>query len=288
MGPKIRIYPLRKTAQAWKIPVRVVHTCDETCSYFVYITEGGFFVKEKNPDYIGGKCPRFGKEIPAYVQLKNFDVETTLVGSQPLHNPDEIVIGDTKFDVVIRYPLRDPVRISMFAPHETGFTRRELIDSLQQIYEFIYREEERTATATSYEYREDCPECAEKEAAEFLRSVGMPERCTICYCKEGRAGTKLPCGHIFHTNCITPWIESNNTCPLCRQYVKSCDSCKGLGFISQTRENVVIPPEFRGGFRNRNTTDGLFGIWGHDFEDLYLEKLFYNRAQKRLEISVGS
>lgn len=27
---------------------------------------------------------------------------------------------------------------------------------------------------------------------------------------------KLDCGHIFHLRCIKQWIQSNTTCPVCR------------------------------------------------------------------------
>jgi len=32
---------------------------------------------------------------------------------------------------------------------------------------------------------------------------------------------KLTCGHRFHANCITEWLTTQITCPLCRRYVGS-------------------------------------------------------------------
>jgi len=247
-------------------------------------------VQKENPGYKDGKCLLHGKIIPTSVQLKFFDINNTVIGNEPLYKPKEIVIADTRFQVIVRYPLRNPVSFTMFAPSEYGFTRAQLIDSLQKIYEFVYREEERTATPIIYEYRETCPCCKDKDTNNFLKNIKISndELCSICYSKGGSHRVDLPCGHNFHKKCILPWIQENNTCPLCRSYVIQCEMCDGRSFISLTEENVVIPVEYRGTFRNRNTTDGVFGIWGYDFEDLYIEKLFYNREQKNLEIFIGS
>jgi hypothetical protein len=27
----------------------------------------------------------------------------------------------------------------------------------------------------------------------------------------------LPCGHIFHNNCISVWLSEKHTCPICRE-----------------------------------------------------------------------
>jgi len=51
------------------------------------------------------------------------------------------------------------------------------------------------------------------------------EMCSICMidfsCDEDALITELSCNnkHIFHLECITKWVENNDTCPLCREPV---------------------------------------------------------------------
>lgn len=42
--------------------------------------------------------------------------------------------------------------------------------------------------------------------------------CSICQeCFDvGHSVLKLPCRHLYHTECVTNWLQVNNTCPLCR------------------------------------------------------------------------
>jgi hypothetical protein len=49
------------------------------------------------------------------------------------------------------------------------------------------------------------------------------EVCTICLAafKAGEYANRLPCRHIFHGECVVPWLRTNNTCPVCRQAVDS-------------------------------------------------------------------
>ena len=45
-----------------------------------------------------------------------------------------------------------------------------------------------------------------------------PPTCTVC-CENIGIGTKgmfMPCGHIYHPDCLNPWLEQHNTCPVCR------------------------------------------------------------------------
>ena len=44
-------------------------------------------------------------------------------------------------------------------------------------------------------------------------------QCSVCWddFKLDEDVRQLKCEHIFHENCIIPWLELHNTCPVCRQ-----------------------------------------------------------------------
>ena len=46
--------------------------------------------------------------------------------------------------------------------------------------------------------------------------------CCICLDEiaMGEQTILLPCGHMFHNNCILTWLKKNNTCPMCRFEIK--------------------------------------------------------------------
>jgi hypothetical protein len=40
-------------------------------------------------------------------------------------------------------------------------------------------------------------------------------RCSVCL-EEGSSDVVLACGHVFHWDCVRPWLDARNACPLCR------------------------------------------------------------------------
>ena len=49
-------------------------------------------------------------------------------------------------------------------------------------------------------------------------TLEMPT-CSVCMTDFdiGNKGIFLPCGHMFHPDCIKPWLKDHNTCPVCRK-----------------------------------------------------------------------
>lgn len=51
-------------------------------------------------------------------------------------------------------------------------------------------------------------------------------QCSVCMdeLKIEEKVRKLPCAHLFHTDCIVPWLQMHATCPICRKTISLSDS----------------------------------------------------------------
>jgi hypothetical protein len=64
--------------------------------------------------------------------------------------------------------------------------------------------------------KEDCPICL----CQYYSCEECP--CKECSCEECRDKCscekphRTQCGHIYHQNCLTTWLQSSETCPMCR------------------------------------------------------------------------
>ena len=71
-------------------------------------------------------------------------------------------------------------------------------------------------------------------------------RCGVCLDglddglrEKGETGVKcLPCNHLFHEACLSPWFQTNHTCPTCRLDLDPLDTLKH----SEDRMPRFVPP----------------------------------------------
>lgn len=58
----------------------------------------------------------------------------------------------------------------------------------------------------------------EKKHCKMINGALEPPMCTVCCdnIQMTKKGMFMPCGHVYHPDCLTPWLEKNNTCPVCR------------------------------------------------------------------------
>ncbi|KAG0735954.1 hypothetical protein G6F57_002065 [Rhizopus arrhizus] len=62
-----------------------------------------------------------------------------------------------------------------------------------------------------------------------VRVLNDDDTCIICkdnLMQSSNAVTRMPCGHLFDKECIIPWLELHNTCPMCRYQVETEEKVK--------------------------------------------------------------
>lgn len=74
---------------------------------------------------------------------------------------------------------------------------------------------------------------AAKSAVEALPSINVDEallksdlaQCAVCMddFEMGIVVKQMPCKHVYHQDCILPWLELHNSCPVCRYELPTDD-----------------------------------------------------------------
>lgn len=74
----------------------------------------------------------------------------------------------------------------------------------------------------------------------FNIDIQRQNSCSICLedFNEGEIASIIPCGHIFHTDCISHWLKKKNNCPNCRIEGKEQNQSLASGIIKKiTKDN---------------------------------------------------
>ncbi|KAJ3683786.1 hypothetical protein LUZ60_014013 [Juncus effusus] len=110
------------------------------------------------------------------------------------------------------------------------------------------------------------PPPASRDAIDSLHVVRIEQRhlngelnCAVC--KErfviGTEGREMPCEHVYHEECIVPWLEQHNSCPVCR-YELPAQGSGSSGSCSRERSGSLGSRNNSGRTRRRNLLSFLW------------------------------
>ena len=104
--------------------------------------------------------------------------------------------------------------------------------------------------------------------SECMQSDSSTE-CTICLLDyNDETKTKTECNHFFHQECLDKWLETNNSCPLCRTELKKDMLCHPIYVLPselyRSRVEVVL-----GNRMGYNVEDFVFGREILEAEKIY-------------------
>ena len=292
-----RIYPLRTCSDKWKIKIYTNHICSTNCSFVTTVENYGdttiIFVTD-NPEFRNGKCDYYDTNQISSVKISDFDENNPHTLDGYLLSANQIVIPDNEIYIMVTFPLENPVKIKIKSNCNLGFTLSNLIANIRKLYEWIYKEEERTTIEQDFLINMTC-ECALQQK-QYLYDKCVTnddiknDVCSICLEKLNGECASLKCCHYFHMRCIDNWIkEDGKTCPLCREFLyKKCDKCNGDEYVKFYFRGKLIPPEIRNINTNirRNKTFGRFGIDMFDVEELILTDMIYDKKNKILSLNM--
>ena len=144
---------------------------------------------------------------------KNIDLINSILASeidnQEIYNDDNDILYDEKFQEQLAINAVDQQIIDELYPNPDAMSYEQLLqleDNMGKVNKGLNSKQIDTLPYIKYD---------KKKYSENYK-------CIICmeeYVKKEKLKL-LPCGHIFHDNCIKQWLLKEKTCPFCKSEIK--------------------------------------------------------------------
>jgi hypothetical protein len=283
------MYPIRVNRPVWTRSFLKQHTCSELCHTQYEIQDSMIRIT-----YQSG-CLFPENVEPLTVHISNH---------KEIEYIDEILNIPNQVNLLVDYPLRKPFTEKHTFDHVT-IRLSDVLEAFDRIYIRIYKEEEEKATKKEFFIDKECTECKEDDynsenLSNFIHplvSIEDEKECSICF--ESDENLELffinNCKHVFHKACILKWfntpkvlnedesLPNTNSCPVCRQSIIYCDTCKGTQKI-QERFFGSVPPFNPLSDENRIETDGPYEIHTIYYQELYFKGILYDRIHNTISL----
>ena len=293
------MYPIRVSRPIWARPFIKPHTCSELCNTQYQITDSMIRITYQT-----------GCLFPENIEPLHIHISNHTGNSDSFEYTNDILNIPNEVSLCIHHPIRKPFTVQHIF-NKVVIRLSDVVQAFDEIYKKIYKEEEEQATKREYEVEKICPDCdddhyTEKYISDYLDPVEPTDLseetcCSICF-EAIYPGSEQPelytirnCHHIFHQPCILKWFKTpkivnqdetlptTNSCPICRQAIIYCNTCKGTTTIKEKYFGSV-PPYDPTDDNDRVETDGPYGIHSIYYEELYFKGILYDRIHNTLSL----